>query len=289
MRRLTPLSGGLRNTTYRLETADGATSVLQVLEEVTLAAGRVELARRLPGVLGDVGVPSPRLLDADPDGRPPWLLRQWVPGRPGSAVRTAAEGARLAAGTGRWLVALAAADPADLRLYRAWGRPQALEGLVSRWLALLALPDDVAEDLTADAALARREARPAVLAHGDCSPRNTVVAGDGTPLALIDVEFARWADPRFDAAWWQVVAALDDPGRAGMLRTTLRAAAGLGADDAAVEGALGRLRLLEVAVHTGRRGDEGASAWRRRLSAAVRAHREARTGPRAVQRRHAGA
>lgn len=273
MRDVVPLAGGLRNATYRLESTGGATAVLQLLEEPTLAAGRVELARHLPVVLAEVGVPSPRLLDADPEGRPPWLLRQWVPGRPGSAVRTTAEGRRLAAGTGRWLVALTAADPGDLRLYRAWARPKALEGLVARWLARLALPGDVADALDADAALTRRQARPAVLAHGDCSPRNTVVDADGTPVALIDVEFARWADPRFDAAWWQVVAALDGPGRAAPLRTALRAATGLGAADAPVEAALGRLRLLEVAAHTARRGEEGAGAWRERLVAAARTSR----------------
>lgn len=287
MRHVAPLSGGLRNATYRLETASGATAVLQLLEEPALASGRVELARRLPAVLAEVGVPSPGLLDADPEGDPPWLLRQWVPGRPGSEVRTAAEVRRLATGTGRWLAALASADPAGLRLYRAWARPQALEGLVDRWLARLALPGDVAEALAADVALARRQARPAILAHGDCSPRNTVVAEDGTPVALIDVEFARWADPRFDAAWWQVVADLDDPQRGQARRRSLRAAAGLGAGDAPVEAALGRLRLLEVAVHTARRGEQGAGAWRQRLTAAARTRRQARTLPGAVQRRHA--
>lgn len=246
--------------------SDGRRAVLQRLGERARAASILTLAADLPPVAQAVGVAVPELLDADGDADPPWLLRSWIPGESGvAALADPCRAQRLAAGTGRLLAALRTADLGGLRLYRGWATAGRLQALTERLLGRNLLPPAVTDRLRADLALLHTELGPAVLAHGDCSPRNTIVAADGSPRAFIDLEYARLADARFDRAWWSVLAAVDAAADVAGLARTLRQAAGGTEADEPVESALRRLRLLEAADDAARRGHPSTARWRRAL------------------------
>ncbi len=120
--------------------------------------------------------------------------------------------------------------------------------------------------------------RPA-FAHGDFTPVNVLVArragGRGWAVAaLLDLEWARLADPLFDVAWWGWVVRFHHPERWPTVWPAFLAAAGAAGEAAhgpaafaARIRALQLLRLLELADRS--RG-RAAAEWAARLESTVR-------------------
>jgi aminoglycoside phosphotransferase (APT) family kinase protein len=87
-------------------------------------------------------------------------------------------------------------------------------------------------------------------------------------VGLLDVDYARVADPLFDAAWWGWVVRYHHPERWVVAWPELLRAAGIRADQTMLRrvGVLQRLRCLE-AVDEGRRArSNAAEMWARRLT-----------------------
>ena len=124
--------------------------------------------------------------------------------------------------------------------------------------------------------------RAACFAHGDFCPVNVLLeAGDwglearqAPPLVvgLLDLEFARVADPLFDVAWWGWVVRFHHPERWVHAFPRLLQAAGI-PDDPETRGRIGvlqRLRCLEVVDYHQRTGRaETAAMWAERLHATL--------------------
>ena len=91
-------------------------------------------------------------------------------------------------------------------------------------------------------------------------------------VGLLDLEFARVADPLFDAAWWGWIVRYHHPTRWVAAFPHLLAAAGIPDDELTHTriALLQRLRCLEVVDYQLRTGrPEGAAMWSERLRATL--------------------
>jgi len=214
------LSGGAVQECWAFEAEmrggalDGsATLVLRTDAPTALAASRSraqEFALLRAAFAAGVPVPEPLYCseDAAVIGRPFFLMR-WVSGvADGAAVVRSAEWdarrPKLLTELGRQLAAIHAmpvaanlaflgeppTDPAAARLarYREWllqfDDPHPVAELALRWLAR-----------------ERRAPAQAVLCHGDFRTGNYLATHDGI-AAILDWEFADWADPHEDIGWF---------------------------------------------------------------------------------------
>jgi Ser/Thr protein kinase RdoA (MazF antagonist) len=90
--------------------------------------------------------------------------------------------------------------------------------------------------------------RPPGVVHGDLAPVNLLIR-HGALAAVLDVEFARLAEPLLDAAWFDWIVTFHHPGQAGAARQAFASAAGLDVTDPTVcrlLRILPRIRLLEL-------------------------------------------
>lgn len=281
VRAIHPLIGGRENTTQLIEIEGTGRVLLQQLRTRVGAPHRIRLAGAVPRGAARVGIPVPGLVAADPDSQPAWFIRRFIEGRSATAtLRHAEQAGRMADGAGRWCARWRTVPAGDLRLFRLWTDSGRLQSMSRRWAdhAGAAVDDHTASVLDADIEALPRLLfdRPWVLAHGDFTPANLLVDNHGVPIAVIDVEFARAADPLFDAAWFRAALILWAPPDRWLeiwqrfwasYRRELHV---LGHGDPAAErdgGArldvLGRLRLLEIVHHTRDRPDR--HLWHQRL------------------------
>lgn len=199
-----PAAWGFSNRTDILTLDGGRRVVLQRYRQPVVARQRLRLAHELAPRLRAAGIPTPRLLRAEPDVKPPWALFAFVRGEPGPSLPVS-RFIDLADAMGRLLPTLAAISTAGLRLPDLWADPRRLASRARVWLGTVdsALPAAASGRMAKLIATLPAElaGRSAVLAHGDFAPANVLVR-DGSITALVDYEFARRADPLFDAAWW---------------------------------------------------------------------------------------
>ena len=187
-----------RDVVLRVDTGTGpvAGTPLDLRREATVYAA-----------LAGSGLPVPRLLGVEPEGRA--LLLERAVGD--ESIGAAGEDQRAAVGRSYlvWLARLHELDPGALDLpgfaLPADGRDHALADL-DLWTAI---HDDRAARWSSDAtrfALAWLRANAPVvpsatsLCHGDAGPGNFLFAGDEV-TALLDWEFAHVGDPHDDLAW----------------------------------------------------------------------------------------
>lgn len=280
VRAIHPMIGGRENTTQLIEVAGTGRVLLQQLRTEVGAAHRIRLAGAVPPAAARVGIPIPGLVAADATSRPAWFIRRFIEGRSASAtLRHPAQAAVMGGGAGRWCARWRTINTDTLRLFRLWADPSRLKSTTTRWVqeSTERLDPAVVSVLEADVAAlsALLRGREPVVAHGDYTPANMLVDRHGTPIAVIDVEFARLADPLFDAAWFQAALILWAPSNweptwSSFWNAYRRETAALGLgnpdDDSRTDhllGTLGRLRLLEIVRHTLDRPD--SHLWHERL------------------------
>jgi aminoglycoside phosphotransferase (APT) family kinase protein len=259
-----PARWGFTNRTTLATLADGRRVAVQRLADRAAARRRLRLGAPLAARLAAAGVPAAALLGGDAAATPPYVVHAAVAGENGAEWLAGDRGAvRLARLMGALVARLAAVDARGLRLPAAWSDPGRLARASRGRLARVAPRLDAATVRALRAAIAGLEPlfagrRPA-FAHGDFAPVNVLVArrADGrgwTVAALLDLEWARLADPLLDVAWWGWVVRFHHPGRWPVVWPAFLAAAGAAGEAerepaafAARVRTLQLLRLLELA------------------------------------------
>lgn len=256
---------GFENETIAVTLADGRKQIVQRLSAQAGAAQTLQIAAELPTRMAAVGIRAPRQLAADPNASPPYAVREFLPGEPGAAHMRTKPGATLVArAMGALLPDLTRVAVAGVGLDTSWASPERLAhhaaGLLARCRPLL---DERAAGMlqsSIDSLPALFADRAPAFAHGDFCPVNVLLeprpaAQDEQPgaaplkvLGLLDLEFARVADPLFDAAWWGWVVRYHHAERWVVAWPALLAAAGIPNDQATAARiqALQRLRCLEM-------------------------------------------
>jgi aminoglycoside phosphotransferase (APT) family kinase protein len=272
-----PCGWGFENRTVIATLEDGRRLVVQRINSRAEAGHKLHLARVLPDRLAAAGLRAPRLLAADAAADPPYAVREYLPGEPGASQMGTIEGAiHVARAMGALLPQLALVETAGAGLSDAWASPASLarhaQQQLDRSRPLLDGPASAALAATIAEVAARFADRLAGFAHGDFCPVNALLGigdeGLGTGdyqssqqspipdtqypipnvVALLDLEFARIADPLFDAAWWGWVVRYHHPARWVHAWPQLLAAAGIADDEetAARIRVIQRLRCLEL-------------------------------------------
>jgi aminoglycoside phosphotransferase (APT) family kinase protein len=230
---------GFTNRTRLATLADGRRIAVQRLVDRGSARRRLRLGERLADRLAAAGIPTARLLGGDAGAATPFVLHTFVEGRNGAEwLATDAGAVRLARLMGALVPRLAAVEARGLRLPSTWADPTRLAQVSRRRLERAASRLDATTSGALRAAIADLEplfaGRRPVFAHGDFAPVNVLVAPGpgrrGTISALLDLEFARLADPLFDVAWWGWLVRFHHPGRWPAAWPAFLAAAGLAAD-----------------------------------------------------------
>jgi aminoglycoside phosphotransferase (APT) family kinase protein len=296
---------GFENRTDVATLADGRRVVVQRISYHTMAEHKLRLAQLLPDRLAGVGIRLPRVLAADPRANPPYAVREYIPGEIGAALLRSDEGAiRLATVMGALLPHLARVATDGLRLHTGWSAPERLARQARQQLDRC----DTLLDATTSAALTHTidqlpqlfANRSACFAHGDFCPVNALiderrttndersdfvltntnstdaysspsVLRPSSSVALLDIEFARLADPLFDAAWWGWVVRYHHPERWRVAWPHFLAAAGIPNDPTTAERirALQQLRLLEALDYYAALTPNNAPMWVTRLVATI--------------------
>lgn len=279
---------GFENRTDRVTLADGRQLIVQRIANASMAAHKIRLARILPDRLAEVGLRLPRLRHADASATPPYAVREYIDGAAGAAFMSSVAGALHVAGAmGALLPKLAQVRTADLGLHTGWANPARLAEQARRQLARQRLLIAAAQAAQLEATIASLEAlfanRPAVFAHGDFCPVNVVFEATAEAqsstlnpqssilVALLDVEFARVADPLFDLAWWSWVVRYHHEQRWKIAFPQLLAAAGI-ADTAETRtriSAIQQMRLLEALEYNTSLSRERGAFWAARLAATL--------------------
>jgi aminoglycoside phosphotransferase (APT) family kinase protein len=271
-----PARWGHSDRTDLATAADGSRYAVQRLVSGPSARHRIHLARSLPPRLARAGIPAARLLAADPDARPPFLVTSLVQGRTGAELLDdAVDAIALATEMGRLVRRLSDVPIADLRLPSTWRDPQRLGSVAARWLRRSTALLDRPTEASLAAVIARLPAlfagRPAVLAHGDWAPVNVIVERRAV-VAVLDWEFARLADPLFDVAWWGWIVSYHHPDVYLHAWPAFLETAGITLDPLTLERihAIESLRLLEaLAAPAPMSGATDRAAWAHRIRARV--------------------
>ncbi|HMO55761.1 MAG TPA: phosphotransferase [Roseiflexaceae bacterium] len=258
---------GFENETAMATLSDGRDVIVQRIRRIALADHKIELLRTLPPRLAAVGIATPTLIAADP----PLLMRAYLPGTPANAmVGDATTAPLLAAEMGSLLERLRRVDTNDTPLDTTWATSASLVVAAAAWLTACRdlLPDRViAAFHTAIAGLPGLFAgRTAAFAHGDFCPVNGLTL-DNRLVALIDLEYARIADPLFDPAWWSWVVRYHHPGRWQQIWPDFCRAAAITADTMTNQriATIQCLYLLERTDLARRYEPEAAGFWADRL------------------------
>lgn len=271
-----PARWGFSNQTRLVTAEDGRRFAVGQLVGGPLARDRIRVARLLPSLLDPAGVPTPRLVAADPDARPALIVTSFVAGTPGPELLANPAGAvALAVEMGRLARRLREVPPEHCRLPSAWADPLRLASVAGRWLGSLGPELEPSTCAGLADAIARLPVlfagRRAVLAHGDWVPANVIVDRSRV-VAVLDWEFARLADPLFDIAWWGWIVAFHHPEVHRVAWPVFLEAAEVDSDPATAERlrSLVALRLLEALTAARRAGDSAAAAtWAERLGRTV--------------------
>jgi aminoglycoside phosphotransferase (APT) family kinase protein len=285
---------GFENHTEIATLADGRRLVVQRIVSRVMAGHKLQLADTLPGRLAAVGIRAPRQIAANADADPPYAVREYLPGEAGATRMGTIDGAtQIARAMGALLPRLAAVDTAGMVLDSSWANPIGLaeqsRRRIARCRALLDIPVVAALEATIAELPAHFADRPAVFAHGDFCPVNVLIQHSNVQtlrqaqgklfersnvevVGVLDLEYARIADPLFDAAWWGWVVRYHHPERWVVAWPHLLAAAGIAPSAATTARmhALQRLRCLEMADYHAHEGTpESAAMWIERLGVTV--------------------
>jgi aminoglycoside phosphotransferase (APT) family kinase protein len=286
---------GFENRTLIATLEDGRCVVVQRINSRAWAGHKLHLARVLPDRLASVGIRTPRLLAADAAADPPYAVREYLPGESAAGLMGTVAGAiQVARAMGALLPRLALVATAGAGLSNAWASPDALGRQAQQQLDRCRPLLDESASAALEAAIAEVPARfadrPAIFAHGDFCPVN-ILLGDGewgmedgkaysaSPIphpyppsprvtGLLDLEFARIADPLFDAAWWGWVVRYHHPERWLHAWPQLLVSAGIpdNQETAARICVIQRLRCLEMIDYCATtRTREVADMWVGRL------------------------
>jgi aminoglycoside phosphotransferase (APT) family kinase protein len=290
---------GFENRTDVVTLADGRRLVVQRLTRPAQARRSLRLAQILPDRLATVGIRLPRQLSADAAADLPYAVREYLAGTAAAAFMGQVAGAvAVASAMGALLPQLRLAPTTGLRLPGDWADPARLEKRARSQLNRCRELFDQATrgELTAtiDELGERFAGRAACFAHGDFCPVNALVettdyrppTTDEEPrtenreprtnntehpplrvVGLVDLDYARVADPLFDAAWWGWVVRYHHPERWIVAWPELLRAAGFTVDQATLGRVrvLQRLRCLEATDDARSAGDDAAGMWARRL------------------------
>lgn len=274
---------GFENETLLATLADGRRLIVKLLASRERAAAALRLAGDLPPRLAAAGIRAPHQLAADAAADPPYAVLEHIPGEPAAGFMGRPGGAAaVARAMGALLPQLARVPLAGADLDATWARPADLArqaaGQLGRCHALLGGAAAAQVHALIGALPAAFAGRPAVFAHGDFCPVNALIALEAPPrpalvvAGLVDLEWARLADPLFDAAWWGWVVRYHHAERWDTAWPALLAAAGIerGAVTEARVGMLQVLRCLELLdEHTRRQGGAAAPVWAERLRATL--------------------
>jgi aminoglycoside phosphotransferase (APT) family kinase protein len=267
---------GFANRTTIATLLDGRRWVVQELQDPIAGRAVVARARLLADRLTQAGVTVPGVVITEAGAIRPLLVTAFVGGQLGpSLLGTNREAAALGGLMGATQRRLAALDTTDLRLPTTWAVPERLAAVSRRRLGRVASRLDRRTIGVVERAIEEHAGLPSsgppVFAHGDFAPANVIVSR-GELAALIDFEYARLADPLFDAATFQWLTFHFHPARAEVAWAAFAEAAGIaaGAEDPLVRAALARLRLLrilELVEVAGRRGPAMRDRWLSLLAA----------------------
>jgi aminoglycoside phosphotransferase (APT) family kinase protein len=277
-----PCGWGFENRTVIATLADGRRLVIQRITQRARAKHKLHLARVLPDRLAAAGLRAPRLLDADADAEPPYAVREYLPGDPAANLMGGIDGALMVArAMGALLPRLALVGTTGAGLGEEWASPAGLarhaEGMLARRRPLLGDAAGTALEAAIAELAARFAARPPAFAHGDFCPVNALIQRSNAQLfersevevvGLLDLEFARLADPLFDAAWWGWVVRYHHAERWVHAWPQLLAAAGIPDDQATAARVrvIQRLRCLEMIDESAlARNDPALEMWLGRL------------------------
>jgi aminoglycoside phosphotransferase (APT) family kinase protein len=273
---------GFANRTTIVTLLDGRRWVVQELQDPIAGRAVAARARPLADRLTAAGVPVPAVVIAEPAGPKPLLVTAFVGGQLGpTLLGTDREAATLGQLMGAAHRRLGAIDVTGLRLPTTWSRPATLAAVSRRRLRRVAdrldRPTLGAVAGVIDDHAGRPTSGPPGFAHGDFAPANVIVS-QGRLAALIDFEYARLADPLFDAATFHWLTFHFHPARAGAAWAAFVAAAGLaptvqGQPLGEVMGRLRVLRILELVEVARRRGPAMRDRWLSLLAAAASANR----------------
>jgi aminoglycoside phosphotransferase (APT) family kinase protein len=199
VREVHPLSGGLRNTNYRLTVSDGPV----VLRVYTAEAGACAREAALLRLLVD-SVPVPRVLQAEPQGDPPWALLEFVDGvrfdrqPPELLARACYDAGHVLARIHAFPLARTTGIDLDRYARPGYGFVEFIESTLRTGI----LARDLGPASTARLRQLIREYEPrlsaqdATLQHSDYKPWN-LLARDGHVAAVVDWEFA-FGGPRLN-------------------------------------------------------------------------------------------
>ena len=267
-----PARWGTSARTHLATLADGSRFAIQELDDRGSTEARVRRAARFGALLAAAGVPVPRVVLSDARAEPPYMVSEVAAGRTGAELLADPVDA-IALGTemGRLLRRVQSVPTDGLGLPSTWSDPRRLEHAAGRWLgaARSALDGETVELLAG--VIGRLTilfaGRPAVLAHGDWAPVNVLVDGRHV-TAVLDWEFARAADPLYDAAWWGWIVWHHHPDAYIHAWPAFLETAGIDAAGESMERlrSLGLLRLLEIVASRKVAGDPVSLArWTDRL------------------------
>lgn len=260
----TPLSArrarwGFRHATWIADLPGGRRIVVQRRtggpDTTSTTAGEIRERVRATGL----AVPEPALVPGIPGD--PVVVLPHVEGVVAADLLATREGAIVAGrACGVAAARLAAVDGPEIPLPDPAASSAALEAA----LRGRSSPPGVAEAMRH--AVGRTRAEGARFAHGDLAPVNVLVEGD-RPVALLDLDRARLAHPRYDAAWFGWVLAYHHPDVAGECWAAFREAAGLGTVGIDALAWLWPLQLAERVAEA--RDDAEGTAWEGILAASV--------------------
>ncbi len=271
---------GFTNRTTLATLADGRRVAVQRLADRAAARRRLRLAPPLAVQLAAAGVPTAPLLGGDAEATPPYVVHAAVAGTNGAEWLASERGAeRLARLMGALVARLAAVDARGLRLPVAWADPVRLARASGVRLARSSPRLGAATVRVLQTAIEKLEplfaGRRPVFAHGDFAPVNVLIArrasGRGWAVAaLLDLEWARLADPLFDLAWWGWVVRFHHPERWAAAWPAFLAAAGAAGEaeraPAAFAARIRTLQLLRLLELADRSRGRSAAEWAMRLA-----------------------
>ena len=268
--RASRLGWGFRNETWKVELADGRRLAVTRHADAGAAPSIVSLTARIGPALRAADLPTPAIVDLGPAATG-LLVTEFVEGTPGPELLDEPDGPAVVGSIlGEAWRCLATVDPAGLELPARWADP---DGLAAASMARLArtghrftAPERAR--LAADIGAARDllAVRGSSLVHGDLAPVNVVI-GEGTLVALLDVEFARLADPLLDAGWFDLIVAFHHPAAEPAAWDAFKRSGGLDDGEPRTRELLRilpRLRLLEI-LDAPDMTDDQAGHWVRLL------------------------
>lgn len=247
------LGWGFRNETWKVRLADGRSIVVTRLADAEEAASVISLTTLMQPRLRAVGVPAPAPIDLGPRSPTGLLVSEFIAGTPGAEILGEEDGPAIVGSVlGACWRRLASIDPVGLPLPDAWAPPDSLVAASEARLGRVRQHLSGAEHRRLRSEVATLgsllEDRQPGFVHGDLVPVNILVV-ERKLAALLDLEFARLADPLLDAGWFRCIVDFHHPSEAAAAWRAFTEAADL--DDAEPVSrdllrVLPSMRLLEI-------------------------------------------